>query len=155
MKLPDVCILIYAHREDQEHHRYFRKRLETLVRSGEPFGLTPLVAGAFVRIVTAPRFPGGPTPLPQALAVIEALASHPNAHWVNPGRQHWELVTQLCRGTKAVGKLVADAQHAALAIEHAATWLSRDADFARFVDHGLRWEPWVPETKPGGAGSAR
>lgn len=155
MKLPDVCILIYAHREDQEHHRYFRRRLETLVRSGEPFGLTPLVAGAFVRIVTTPRFPGGPTPLPQALAVIEALASHPNAHWVNPGRRHWELVTQLCRGTKAVGKFVADAQHAALAIEHAATWISRDADFARFVDHGLIWEPWVPETGPDRTSSAR
>jgi uncharacterized protein len=155
VKLPDVCVLIYAHREDQAHHRYFRERLEAIVGSGEPFGLTPLVAGAFVRIVTTSRFPGGPTPLPQALAVIDALVSHPNAHWVNPGRRHWELVTHLCRGARAAGKLVADAQHAALAIEHAATWISRDADFAQFVEHGLIWEPWMPEAGPGRAVPAR
>jgi hypothetical protein len=37
---------------------------------------------------------------------------------------------------------VADAQHAAIAIEHAATWISRDRDFHQFTAHGLVWEKW-------------
>ena len=37
----------------------------------------------------------------------------------------------------ARGKLVADAWFAALAIEHACTWISTDSDFARFPD--LDW----------------
>ncbi len=144
MNLFDINVLVYAHREDQEHHAYFRARLEHCIAEGHPFGLTPLVAGGFIRVVTQPAFPNGPTPLPQALAVIEALCSHPNGHWIQPGRRHWELFAQLCRQTQATGKGVADAQHAAIAIEHAATWISRDRDFERFTAHGLVWKPWLP-----------
>ena len=144
MNLFDVNILIYAHREDQTHHPFFRNRLESFIAGGAPFGLTPLVAGGFIRIVTHPSFPNGPTPLPQALAVIDSLASHTNAHWIHPGRRHWELLGHLCRATQATGKRVADAQHAAIAIEHAANWISRDSDFERFTGHGLVWTPWIP-----------
>lgn len=144
MILFDIDVLVYAHREDQEHHSYFLSRLETTIASDIPFGLTPLVAGGFVRIVTQPNFPNGPTPLPQALSVIESLLAHPRGHMIQPGRRHWELFSQLCRQTQAGGKLAADAQHAAISIEHAATWITRDKDFARFTQHGLKWEHWKP-----------
>ena len=144
MNLFDINVLVYAHREDQEHHAYYRSRLEAFIGEGKPFGLTPLVAGGFVRIVTQPAFPNGPTPLPQAMAVIESLAGHPNGHWIQPGRRHWELFALLCRQTQATGKHVADAQHAAIANEHAPTWISRDRDFERFTAHGLVWQPWRP-----------
>lgn len=140
MKLFDLNILIYAHREDQAHHDYYRQALEEIVRGREPFGLSPLVATGFVRIVTHARFPNGPTPLPQALAVIDALASLKQCHWVHSGVQHWELVSSLCRKCLCSGKLVADAQHAALAIENACTWVTRDSDFQRFAKLGLRLE---------------
>ena len=39
--------------------------------------------------------------------------------------------------TQARGSIVADAQHAALAIEHGCEWISFDRDFSRFP--GLRW----------------
>lgn len=55
----------------------------------------------------------------QAMAAIESLAGHPNGHWIQPGRRHWELFALLCRQTQATGKHVAHAQHAATAIEHA------------------------------------
>jgi len=145
MILFDVNILIYAHREDQQHHPFFRSRLEASVAGGDAFALTPLVAAGFVRIVTHPAFPNGPTPLPQALAVIESLATRPRFHWLAPGRRHWEIVAELCRKTQATGKRVADAQHAAIAIEHAATWITRDADFAAFAAHGLMWQLWQPK----------
>ncbi|MYF03810.1 MAG: type II toxin-antitoxin system VapC family toxin, partial [Holophagales bacterium] len=44
---------------------------------------------------------------------------------------------RLCRQADARGKLVADAQHAAVAMEHGCTIVSTDADFDRFA--GLRW----------------
>lgn len=145
MNLVDVNVLIYAHREDQQHHPYYRERLEELVKSGVPFGLTPLVASGFVRIVTHANFPQGPTPLPIALAMIEGLIERPQAHWILPGQKHWAIFSSLCRSQRCRGKLVADAQHAAIAIEHAATWISRDADFFRFASHGLRFVQWMPE----------
>lgn len=144
MNLFDVNILVYSHREDQQHHLWFRERLEGFIGEGHPFGLTPLTAGGFIRIVTQPTFPNGPTPLPQALAVIESLSAHPNFHWILPGRRQWELFADLCRRTRATGKQVADAQHAAHAIEHAATWITRDNDFESFTPHGLLWQRWEP-----------
>ena len=48
------------------------------------------------------------------------------------------LFERLCRESRATGKLVADAQHAAVAVEHGCTLVSTDADFSRFP--GLRWQ---------------
>lgn len=149
MILFDVNILIYAHREDQEHHAYYRNRLESAVSEAPAFGLTPLVAGGFVRIVTSEKFPNGPTPLPQALAVVDSLMEHPNSHWIYPGNRHWELVSALSRSTRCSGKGFADTQHAAIAIEHACTWISRDRDFHLFVKHGLRFEEWACPARAG------
>jgi toxin-antitoxin system PIN domain toxin len=142
MKLFDTNILIYAHREDQSHHAFYRNRLEEMLAGPEVCGLTPAVAQGFVRIVTQPNFPNGPTPLPIALAVIETLVSPGGCQWVHPAARHWSLFADLCRRTGTSGKAVSDASHAATAIEHAATWVSRDSDFGRFKSLGLKWERW-------------
>jgi uncharacterized protein len=52
-------------------------------------------------------------------------------------------VADLCRATNATGKLVADAQHAALAMAEGCTWVTRDRDFGRFVPYGLVWQNLV------------
>jgi uncharacterized protein len=62
---------------------------------------------------------------------------------VTPSAAHLQDVLRLCRQSGATGKLVADAQHAALAISQGAVWVTRDRDFARFADHGLRWQHLV------------
>lgn len=49
----------------------------------------------------------------------------------------WALTARLCLATQARGNLVADAAQATHAIEHGATLVSRDNDFAGFP--GLRW----------------
>ncbi|NNC87087.1 MAG: PIN domain-containing protein [Akkermansiaceae bacterium] len=144
MTLFDVNVLIYAHREDQVSHDYYREHVEGLVNASGAFGLSTLVAVGFVRIVTHPGFPNGPTPLSQALAVIDALASLNHCHWIAPGRRHWELTSQLCRKLECTGKAVADAQHAAVAIEHACRWVTRDRDFRRFTADGLKLELLEP-----------
>jgi uncharacterized protein len=142
MKLFDVNILIYAHRSDQMHHQFYRERLEEALAGTEACGVSTAVASGFVRIVTHANFFNGPTPLPQALAVIEALTAPGRCQWVHPGSSHWALTADLCRKTQVTGKGVSDAAHAALAIEHGCTWISRDNDFERFTRHGLRWEKW-------------
>ncbi len=40
---------------------------------------------------------------------------------------------------------MADAQHAAVAIENGCVWVTRDADFTSFVPHGLRLEILEPD----------
>ncbi|MEX1171210.1 MAG: type II toxin-antitoxin system VapC family toxin [Chloroflexota bacterium] len=139
MLMPDVNILIYAHRQDEEWHEPYADWLKDLVDGPEPFALSVLVAVGFVRIVTNARIYDDPTPLPVALAVIEQLAVHPRCRLATPGANHLDDVARLCRAVGATGKLVADAQHAAVAIGEGCTWVTRDADFAAFEPYGLRW----------------
>lgn len=140
MLMPDVNVLIYAHRQDEDWHAEYAAWLEEIVDGPEPFALSVLVAVGFIRIVTNSRIYEDPTPLPVALAIMEQLAAHPRCRLVTPGADHLEGVARLCRSVGATGKLVADAQHAALAITEGCTWVSRDADFAGFEPHGLRWQ---------------
>jgi len=137
VQIPDINILVYAHREECQEYAAYHQWFSELVTSGRPFGLTPLVAVGFVRVVTQPKFPGGPTPVSQALACMDLLREQPGCAWLSPGPRHWEIVSSFCRQTSAVGKAIADAQHAAVALEHQGIWCTRDTDFMRFKPHGL------------------
>lgn len=143
MLMPDVNVLVYAHRKDEVRHEAYARWLTHLIDRVEPFSLSVLVAIGFVRIVTNPRIYDDPTPLPVALAVIEHIAAHPRCRLATPAATHLEDVTRLCRASSATGKCVADAQHAALAMSEGCTWVTRDGDFARFEPHGLRWQHLV------------
>jgi toxin-antitoxin system PIN domain toxin len=145
MLMPDVNVLVYAHRRDEAWHEPYADWLNRTVDGPEPFALSVLVAVGFLRIVTSPRIYADPTPLPVAIASIEQLSGHPRCRIAAPGTGHLAEVARLCRSSGAVGKLVADAQHAALAIAEGCTWVTRDRDFARFAAHGLRWTHLVLE----------
>ena len=144
MRMPDVNVLIYAHRTDDPAHDFYRGWFERLAAGPEPFALSLEVATAFVRIVTHERFPYGPTPLPQALAVIDSLLQASGCRLLAPGEHHWKIFRQLCETVRATGPRIGDARHAALAIEHGCTWVTRDADFQNFVPAGLRLEMLAP-----------
>lgn len=140
MLMPDVNVLVYAHRRDERVHETYRAWLEELVRSNTRFAISALAAVGFVRIVTNARIFPEPTPPAVALAAIDRLLAHPNCRFATPGPDHWRRVSELVQATDAAGKLVADAQHAALAMAEGCTWVTRDADFERFASAGLRWE---------------
>lgn len=144
MLMPDVNILVYAHRREDPDHEFYRKWIEELANGSELFAISPLVAAAFVRIVTHPGFRPFPTPLEQALAVIDSLISLPSCVMPGPGEKHWILFRQLCRDSAACGKIVADAQHAAVALENGCTWVTRDGDFEKFRKSGLRIKILIP-----------
>ena len=135
MQLPDVNVLIYAHREDApEHHRY-AAWLKALAEGDEPFAVAEIVLASFLRIVTNGRIFDPPTPMATAIAFCQRLVDWPRAVLVVPSRRHWDLLADLCANIE--GPLVADAYLAALAIEHGCELVTTDADFARFK--GLRW----------------
>jgi toxin-antitoxin system PIN domain toxin len=144
MRMPDVNILVYAHRREDPDHEFYRAWLERLANGPEPFALSVLVAVAFVRIVTHPAFRPRPTPLPQALAVVDSLAALGNCVIATPAENHWSLVKVMCEAASARGKLVADAQHAAVCVEHGCTWVTRDTEFEGFRPAGLRLEVLAP-----------
>jgi hypothetical protein len=135
--LPDVNILAHAYREDSPDHGICRQAVESLVKSPAAFALSEFVLSGFVRVVTHPRIFDPPASRKQALEFCDFLTSQAHAVLLRPGPRHWELFARLCRESDARGNLVADAYHAALAIEHGARWLSMDRDFARFPD--LDW----------------
>ena len=138
MLLPDVNVLIYAHREDStsEHTRY-AAWLTSLAEGDESFALSTLVLVGFARIVTNARILDPPTSPETAFAFLDELIARPNARVVTAGPNHIKLWQRLCLEAGATGKLMADAQHAAVAVEHGCMIVTTDADFARFK--GLRW----------------
>ena len=137
MVLLDVNVLVTAMRQDAPRHDAIRAYVESLRRASEPFGLSEQVLAGTLRVLTHPRVFSPPTPMERALAYVAALRETPNALLVAPGPRHWEIFLGLLTSSGATGNLVADAWHAALAIEHGCEWISDDADFARF--NGLRW----------------
>lgn len=137
MVLPDVNVLVYAHREDAAHHAACRAWLEGVVNGNESYGLSELVLSGFVRVATHPKVFTRPSSLAEALEFTEQLRGRPNCVAVAPGRRHWDIFRELCVAAGAKGNLVPDAFLAAMAIEAGCEWITTDRDFSRFK--GLRW----------------
>ena len=137
MKLPDVNVLVAAHREDAPEHERVRPWLEERLVGDESFGVSDLVLSGFVRVVTHPRVFAEPSTLDDALAFAAQVRGAPAVVPVHPGPRHWEIFTRLCESAAARGNLVPDACLAALAIESGSEWVTFDRDFSRF--DGLRW----------------
>jgi predicted nucleic acid-binding protein len=72
-----------------------------------------------------------------ALGVLNRWLAAPAARVVHPTEQHAALVGRLLLGAGTGGNLVGDAHLAALALEHGATVVSFDRDFARFAGVAL------------------
>ena len=137
MLLPDVNILVYAHREDSLLHKQSLEWLESLINSDEAFAMSELVFSGFLRIVTHPKIFNPPSTLEDALSFTSQIRNQPNCVIVSPQNRHWDIFTKLCVDASAKGNLIPDAYHAALAIETGSTWITTDRDFSRFA--GLRW----------------
>jgi toxin-antitoxin system PIN domain toxin len=135
--IPDVNVLVYAHRADAPDHDRHRRWLEHTVNRPAAFGIPSLVCSGFLRIVTHPRIFDPPTAPAVALRQIERLRTRPNFVPTEPGDRHWQIFVDLCADGAAKGNLVADAHLAAIAIEAGGRWVTTDRDFARFP--GLDW----------------
>ena len=136
--LPDVNVLVYAHREDAPQHAGYRDWVEKVINGSESYGLSELVLSGFVRVATHPKVFAKPSALLDALAFTEQLRGRPNCVPVAPGLRHWEIFRALCVEAGAKGNLVPDAYLAAMAIESGCEWITLDGDYRQFK--GLKWQ---------------
>lgn len=138
MNLPDANILLYAYNTACEHHRAARSWLEEALTGSAPIAFCWPTILAFLRIATNPRAVTHPLSIAQARGIVDSWLEVPTATVVHPTDRHWEILGDLMVRGQASGPLVQDAHLAALAIEHGATLITNDRDFARFS--GLKVE---------------
>lgn len=137
MILPDVNVLLYAHKRDLERHDEYREWLRALLTSRSAFALSDLVLCGVIRIATHPRVFDPPSTMGEVLDFVTRIRERPNRVSVSPGPRHWDIFLSLCRSGGVKGNLVPDAYLAALAIESGSELATTDRDFARFPE--LRW----------------
>ena len=137
MMLPDVNVLVYAHREDAPNHIAYRRWLEDIINSDQAYGLADIVLSGFMRVVTHPRVFDPPSEMAVALLFASQVRNQPNCVPITPGSRHWNIFAHLCETAGVRGNLVPDAYLAALAIESGSEWITTDRDFSRFP--GLKW----------------
>ncbi len=137
MLIPDVNVLLYAHRQDLELHADATTWMAGAMGGREAVGLCDHVLTGYLRVVTNRRVFTDPTPLAHALEDCARMEASPAAQRIAAGPRHWEIFVALCRASSATANDVPDAYLAALAIERNATFVTHDRGFARFA--GLRW----------------
>jgi uncharacterized protein len=137
MILPDVNVLVHTANADAAQHTAARAALLRAFRSDSVAIAWPVLLG-FLRLTTRTGILPQPLALTDALNMAQRWLDHPNATLVHPTSRHAAVLGRLLIGAGRGGQLVSDAHLAALAIEHGATMLSFDSDFARFA--GLRFQ---------------
>ncbi len=138
MILPDVNVLLHAVNADAAQHDSAYAALHGAFEQGPVALAWPALLG-FLRLATRPGILTRPMALTDALAVLQGWLDHPSSSIVQPTARHAAVLGRLLTGVGQGGGLVPDAHLAALAIEHQATLISFDRDFARFA--GLRFTP--------------
>jgi uncharacterized protein len=132
MTLVDANLLLYAYNRSAPEHEAARVWLEGVLSGRELCGLSWQSMLAFIRIGTNPRAFEHPLSLEEAVSAVSAWLTRPMVRVLQPGERHWEILRELLTDGQARGHLAMDAHLAAVAIEHGATLLTTDRDFARF-----------------------
>lgn len=141
MIIPDVNVLVHAWWSESASHEPARAWLEKAVAAPEVLGISEHVLSGAVRILTHPCVTGEAFGPAEVLDRADELLRARGVTSVRPGPNHWSIFSDVCRQLDARGNKVPDCYHAALAIEHDATWVSLDSFFDRIGE--LSWvRPW-------------
>lgn len=133
MIVPDVNVLVFAHRRESTDHVLYAHWLNELASGPEELGLADTALLGFLRVVTNRRIFHDPTPMSEALAFVEALRSARRARSLAGSGAVWNLFADLAMtDTHVRANLVPDAWIAALALAHGGRVASNDRGFARF-----------------------
>jgi toxin-antitoxin system PIN domain toxin len=137
MILPDVNVLLYAHRSDAPVHERYRDWLRATLEGDEPLALPDVVVSGVVRVATDHRVFRPPSTLEQAFAFVTDILANPGVVRLRPGTGVLGVFERLCRDGGVRGADVSDAYLAAVTIDCGAVLYTADRGFARFP--GLRW----------------
>jgi uncharacterized protein len=133
----DANLLLYAYGESSPYHSKARTWLEATLSGADLVAFPWQTLAAFVRIATDPRVPGYRRSGHEVLRVINEWLEQPVVRVLAPGDHYWQIFQQMVMEGQAAGRLVSDAEIAALTIESGGVLHTSDRDFARFP--GLRW----------------
>jgi len=136
MILIDANILLYAYDADAPQHAACRNWLEGIFDRHEAVGFSWSTILSFLRLSTDSRVYRVPRNPKEAGDIVNNWLDQPAAYLLQPGEEHWAILSRLIREGQARGPLITDAHLAALAIEHGAALCTNDRDFTRFP--GLR-----------------
>lgn len=136
MFLPDVNVLVAAHRADHPAHTPAKEVLDTLATRG--FALCAHTWNGFIRLATHPNIFAPPTPLSITLDTVREWRGRPDARVLHDNTASWDAYERLCRAHGATGNAVYDLHLAALAIANRCVLVSSDLGFGR-ID-GLKWK---------------
>lgn len=132
MNLVDANVLIYAVNESDPKHAVSRHWLDRALNGRDPVGFAWLGLLAFVRLSTRVGLFPAPLSPSDALAQVGDWLAQPPAVILEPSTRHLAVLTGLLGPLGSGGNLVGDAHLAAIAVEHGATIITYDTDFARF-----------------------
>jgi len=141
--LVDVNLLVDATMTSARDHDAARSWLQNQLGGTARVGLPWASITGFVRVVGQPRAWERPLPVGGALTIVRSWLSRRCAWIPEPGPRHLALLETLL-GPQPSVRLVTDAHLAALAVEHGLELFSRDRDFARWADLGLRSRDPLP-----------
>lgn len=131
----DTNLLVFGHREESVWYDVAYRLIEELSNGLEHWAIPWPCLHEFLGVVTHPRVFTPPTPLPVALAQVDAWLESPSLVLLSESGTYWpELRRQLTTG-RVSGPRVHDARIAALCRLHGVRELwTADRDFGRFPD---------------------
>ena len=137
MILPDANVLLYAVNRSSDQHESALRSLLQAFDDPRGVGFAWVTLLAFLRLSTRRGIFPRPLLADDALRVAGHWLRHSRAQVVHPGERHLEILGRLLGAVGTAGNLTSDAHLAALAIEHGATVLTFDRDFARFEEAAM------------------
>lgn len=139
MVVVDANVLIYAHWEYFPQNDEAKDWLATALVGSERVGFAGITLVAYLRLATSGKFLSPALPMAAACGQIEACLAAPAATYLGDGPRTWPLVRSQLLDYRVRGNLTNDAYLAALALEHGATVVTFDRDFARFANVRVRY----------------
>ncbi|WP_323671705.1 TA system VapC family ribonuclease toxin [Candidatus Poriferisodalis multihospitum] len=138
MILPDVNVIVYAYKREEELHADYADWLNDAASGSEALALVDVVLTGFLRIVTNHRIYADPASLSEALSFVTALRAIGPARVVHATTATWQQFAAFVGTDRLLrGNLVPDTWLAAIAVTNGAKIATADAGFARFA--GLEW----------------
>jgi toxin-antitoxin system PIN domain toxin len=135
----DTNILVYAYRDEFDHHSAARAALRDLAEGPSPWALPVFVLAEFLRVTTHLRILEPPADEREAVTFLDRLLASPGLRVLAPGEGYWPLLRAAVAEDGVRGALVHDAAIASVCREWGVTEiLTEDRDFARFSDIRVR-----------------
>jgi toxin-antitoxin system PIN domain toxin len=135
----DTNILVYAHRKDSAFHERAAACLREFAEGSNAWAIPWPCIHEFLAIVTNPRIWRAPTPLPRALAQVDAWRESASLRLLAEEGDYWSVLSTLLTSSRLTGPKVHDARIAALALHHGVReLLSADRDFSRLASLAVR-----------------